>query len=146
MLPFYAKTLLPLSPRIRHVHHMLSKCLFLVRWTPFVRSNMWPFTVGAFWLLFLSVRASFVMVALPTDKTCGFGPTRFCRMVETLAIPALLYPNWGPKFFHLVDYTCNVTGQILRISASASASSFISNLNICRTLPSFLLVRYSALA
>ena len=73
------------------VHHMLSKCLFFVRWTPFVRSNMWPFTVGTFWLLFLSVRASFVMVALPTDKTFGFGPTRFCQMAETLAISALLY-------------------------------------------------------
>ena len=47
---------------------MLSKCLFFVRWTPFVRSNMWPVTVGAFWLLFLSVRAFFVIVALPTDK------------------------------------------------------------------------------
>ena len=49
---------------------------------------MWPFTVGTFWLLFLSVRASFVMMALPTDKTFGFGPTRFCRMAKTLAIPA----------------------------------------------------------
>ena len=28
---------------------------------------MWPFTVGAFWLLSLSIRASFVMVALLKD-------------------------------------------------------------------------------
>ena len=37
------------------VHHMLPKCLFFVCWTPFVGCNMWSFTVGAFWLLFLFI-------------------------------------------------------------------------------------------
>ena len=56
----------------------ISKCLFFfVSWTPFVGCKVWSFTTGAFWLLFLFIWASFMMIALPTDETFSFGPTRF---------------------------------------------------------------------
>ena len=86
--------------------HMLSKCLFFVCWTPFLGCNMWSFTVGTFWLFFLFIWASFMMMALPTDKAFGFGPTSFGRMSETLAVPTLLYRNWCTKFFHPINNTC----------------------------------------
>ena len=129
---------------------MLPKCLFFVCWTPFVGCNMWSFTVGTFWLFFLFIWASFMMMALrklqirittqqilgrkylvipifrtgkpfffresvcmmalPTDKAFGFRPTSFGRMSETLAVPALLYGNCCPKFFHPINNTCYWTG------------------------------------
>ena len=36
-----------------------------------------------------------IMVALPTDKTFAFGPTKFGRMAEIWAVPVLLYGNWS---------------------------------------------------
>ena len=72
---------------------------------PFVGCNMWSFAIAAFWLLFLYIWASFMVMALPTDETFSFGPTWFGRMTETLAVPALLYGNWSRKFFHPINNT-----------------------------------------
>ena len=69
---------------------MLSKCLFFVCWTPFVGCNMWSFTIGALWLLFFFIWASFMTVRLPTGKAIGLGPTSFGGMAKILAVPALL--------------------------------------------------------
>ena len=43
--------------------------------------------------VFLFIWESFMMVALPTDKTFDFGPTSSGGMSETLAVLALLYQN-----------------------------------------------------
>ena len=58
--------------------HMLPKCLLFVCWTPFVGCNMWSFTVGTFWLFFLFIWASFMMMALPTDKVFDFTVLYIC--------------------------------------------------------------------
>ena len=89
---------------------MLPKCLFFVSRTPFIGSNMWPFTISTFCLFGFSIRASFMVMGLSTDKALSVGPTGFGRMSETLAVIALLYRNGGTKFLHPINDTCYWTG------------------------------------
>ena len=51
-----------------------------------------------------------MMMAFPTDKAFGFGPTSPGQMSETLAVPVVLYGNWCTKFFHPINNTCHWTG------------------------------------
>ena len=71
---------------------------------------MWPFTISTLCLFGFSIRASFMVMGLSTDKALSFGPTGFGRMSETLAVIALLYRNGGTKFFHPINHTCYWTG------------------------------------
>ena len=50
------------------VYHMLLKCLLFVCRAPFVRCNMWSFTIWWFCLPFLSIWAPLMMTAPPADK------------------------------------------------------------------------------
>ena len=71
---------------------------------------MGPFTISTLCLFSFSIRASFMVVGLSTDKALSFGPAGFGRMSETLAVIAMLYRNGGTKFFHPINDTCYWTG------------------------------------